>query len=926
MLTVHQEKVQLTSPPPRDLVGLWDPANASFDPFDSYPPTRLPRIRVQHLIHHFLAHISFQYYPLDLDMDSNPFVVSWWPLALADAALFHVSLQTASLDVERRGGKGFPMSELLMADSVTLLRQNVANLSLAFKNETLNSVVTLAAIEYGKGNVEASNMHIDGVKRMVSTRGGIHEIKRTSPLTARMISWVSMIVTGRPQFKVQDDSGSGEGIGPPLQWQLASTYPNPQATIVDDMGIDSAMSNILSRLRTIFHQPQSRQLTNMELHDLTSFILHRLLLLPPSFPADPRRCALSESLRHALVLYMLTIHGTTYYSHADLAKTMLAQLKTHLEALAKIDYVQSPLTVWILSVGMAASIGTPYRQWFMAQTCIATEALNLRTWNDIKTPQLGPGITGFMRSGSEPFVENATSLGLGSTSNRTNGLLPEYLSRWSNLQIVITVLLVLITYDQFRYIKQKGSIAGPRFKIPFMGPFIQALHPKFSAYLAQWASGPLSCVSVFHKFVVLASDRDIAHKVFKSPTYAKPCLVPIATEIMGPSSWVFLTGKAHAEFRRGLTGLFTNRALATYLPAQEKVYGDYFNRFVAASEANGGRPMAFMGLFREINCALSCRTFFGDYISEAAIKKIADDFYLVTAALELVNVPLSIYVPFTKPWQGKRIADAVLAEFTKCASVCKANMASGAEPTCIVDQWVSHMMESKKYNERIAAGEVGVEKPTNLIREFSDEEIGQTMFTFLFASQDASSSATTWLFQVLAQRPDVLDRLREENLAARSGVRNRPFELSMYDSLTYTNAVVKELLRHRPPVIFVPYLATKNFPVTPNYTVPKGAMIVPSCYPALHDPVAYPNPDVFDPDRWITGDAQSKTKNWLVFGTGAHDCLARSYVPLTMAAMIGKAALEIDWVHHATPRSEEIRVFATLFPMDECQLVFTKRK
>lgn len=50
------------------------------------------------------------------------------------------------------------------------------------------------------------------------------------------------------------------------------------------------------------------------------------------------------------------------------------------------------------------------------------------------------------------------------------------------------------------YIKQKGSIAGPTFKIPLMGPFIQALHPKFDSYLAQWASGPLSCVSVFHKY------------------------------------------------------------------------------------------------------------------------------------------------------------------------------------------------------------------------------------------------------------------------------------------------------------------------------------------------------------------------------------------------------------------------------------------
>jgi hypothetical protein len=50
-----------------------------------------------------------------------------------------------------------------------------------------------------------------------------------------------------------------------------------------------------------------------------------------------------------------------------------------------------------------------------------------------------------------------------------------------------------------RYVKQKGSIAGPMLKIPFMGPFIQAIHPKFDAYLTQWASGPLSCVSVFHK-------------------------------------------------------------------------------------------------------------------------------------------------------------------------------------------------------------------------------------------------------------------------------------------------------------------------------------------------------------------------------------------------------------------------------------------
>jgi C-22 sterol desaturase len=387
---------------------------------------------------------------------------------------------------------------------------------------------------------------------------------------------------------------------------------------------------------------------------------------------------------------------------------------------------------------------------------------------------------------------------------------------------------------------------------------------------------------------------------------------------MGASAWVFLDGKKHVDFRKGLNGLFTRKALESYLPIQEEVLSDYFSRFVLASKDSGGRPLPFMGHFREINCALSCRTFVGHYISDEAVKKIADDYYCITAALELVNIPLSIYVPYTKVWRGKRAADGVLAEFTKCAAASKINMAAGGTPTCIIDRWISAMIESKQYSDDTAAGIEDGEKPSVLLREFTDFEIAQTMFTFLFASQDASSSATTWLFQIMAQRPDVLDKVRTENLEARNGNRNAPIRLQMLESMTYTNAVVKELLRYRPPVIFVPYLAKKAFPVTPAYTVPRGSLIVPSCYPALHDPEVYPQPDVFDPERWISGDASEKSKNWLVFGTGPHNCLAQQYVQLTMMAMIGKAALELSWVHHPTARSEEIRVFATLFPMVCC--------
>jgi hypothetical protein len=167
VLSVVSQEREIVSRPSENPGLLINPATASFDPFDSYPSTRLPRLHVQRLIHRcksfsflsgpfnlirtltfpVLSSIAFQYYPLDLNIESNPFIVSWWPLALADQALFHVSLQTASLYEELQAQKGFPISDLLMVDSIALVRRRIEDSSLAFQDETIDSVVTLAAIE-----------------------------------------------------------------------------------------------------------------------------------------------------------------------------------------------------------------------------------------------------------------------------------------------------------------------------------------------------------------------------------------------------------------------------------------------------------------------------------------------------------------------------------------------------------------------------------------------------------------------------------------------------------------------------------------------------------------------------------------------------------------------------------------------------------
>ncbi|KAJ4353508.1 RNA polymerase C-22 sterol desaturase [Didymosphaeria variabile] len=506
-----------------------------------------------------------------------------------------------------------------------------------------------------------------------------------------------------------------------------------------------------------------------------------------------------------------------------------------------------------------------------------------------------------------------------------NGLVSMLMNNLSGWRLVLTILVLAIAYDQFKYVWNKGSIVGPMWKAPFIGPFLESVNPDFNAYHAKWESGPLSCVSVFHKFVVIASTRDMARKIFNSPTFVKPCVVDAAYKLLRPQNWVFLDGKAHVDYRKGLNGLFTRHALEQYLPIQEQIYNEYFKKFVQISKDNNGKHVPFMGEFRELQCALSCRTFVGQYITEEAIKKIADDYYLITAALELVNFP--IILPFTKSWYGKKSADMVLEEFSRCAAKAKVRLAAGGDNKCILDFWVSAMIESEKYRQRIAAGEKvpDTEKPSMLIREFTDFEISMTLFTFLFASQDATSSANTWLFQIMADRPEFLEKVREENIAARNGDIHAPISLDNLEKLPWTRAVVKETLRYRPPVIMVPYVAKKDFPITPEYTAPKGSMVIPTTYMALHDPEAYQDPESFIPERWISGDADKQVKNWLVFGTGPHYCLGQVYAQANLMLMIGKASMMLDWNHQVTDKSEEIKVFATIFPMDDCLLTFKER-
>ncbi|GAA5872505.1 hypothetical protein JCM8547_006932 [Rhodosporidiobolus lusitaniae] len=480
-------------------------------------------------------------------------------------------------------------------------------------------------------------------------------------------------------------------------------------------------------------------------------------------------------------------------------------------------------------------------------------------------------------------------------------------SGWSNSSIATAVLVVVITLllaEQSLWRYRKQHLPGHSWQIPVIGQFAESLNPTMEAYKRSWAT-PLASVSVFNIFIVIASTTDYARKILNSSTLAEPCLVRSAKQVLLPENWVFLNGKVHNEYRKGLNCLFTPQALEIYLKMQDQIYRRYFAEWIADKNP---KPQPYQMKFRDLNMETSLRVFCGSYIPQEHVQEISDKYWLITQALELVNFPFC--VPGTKVWNACKARDVAVKHLMQAAADSKKAMRAGKEADCLLDEWVQEIIAGK-------------------VREYQDKEMALVLLSFIFASQDAMSSSITFAFQLLADYPDVLAKVREEQTRVRAGDTESSMSLAWLEQMPYTNAVTKEVLRYRPPVIMVPYLTKKPFPINDEYTVPKGTMLIPSFWNSLHDPAVYPEPEEFVPERWMPGGANhggGDSKNWLVFGAGAHKCIGQNYVYMHMSAVIGSAAMLLDWEHERTPESDEIQIIATLFPKDGCRLKFSKRE
>jgi len=175
------------------------------------------------------------------------------------------------------------------------------------------------------------------------------------------------------------------------------------------------------------------------------------------------------------------------------------------------------------------------------------------------------------------------------------------------------------------------------------------------------------------RFIVIASNCEFSRKILNSPAYVEPAVVDSMRYILADDNWVFMDGKEHNNYRRGLNVLFQRRALGSYLPIMDKCYQKFFDEWLA----HDGKTRQYQWDFRELNMQSSLRVFMGWFMSEEAAKKCSDEYFNITAALELVNFPIPL--PGTKVYKAIKSREYIYDRFIESIVDARVRIDNGGE-------------------------------------------------------------------------------------------------------------------------------------------------------------------------------------------------------------------------------------------------------
>lgn len=171
----------------------------------------------------------------------------------------------------------------------------------------------------------------------------------------------------------------------------------------------------------------------------------------------------------------------------------------------------------------------------------------------------------------------------------------------------------------------------------------------------------------------------------------------------------------------------------------------------------------------------------------------------------------------------------------------------------------------------------------------TEQELFDELFTLLMAGTETTTSALVWLFYHILARPEVMAKLRAER--DRETGRGGRLMSEHVQNLSYLDAVVKESARLTPVTTDVARILKRPKRIG-ALDLPAGAGVSASIYLVHHRPDVWPDPERFNPDRFI--GTRPDPYAFFPFGGGDRRCVGAAYSTYVMKIIVAQVLSRLE--------------------------------
>ncbi|WP_284748746.1 cytochrome P450 [Amycolatopsis sp. RTGN1] len=166
------------------------------------------------------------------------------------------------------------------------------------------------------------------------------------------------------------------------------------------------------------------------------------------------------------------------------------------------------------------------------------------------------------------------------------------------------------------------------------------------------------------------------------------------------------------------------------------------------------------------------------------------------------------------------------------------------------------------------------------------------LITLLLAGHETTASTLGWAFHLIDEHPEVAERLHAEAVEV---LGDRLPEHEDLRKLTYTVAVVEEVMRMYPPVWLLPRIAQADDEIG-GYHVPAGSDVVVVPYTLHRHPEFWTDPERFDPGRFDAANPAGRPPRYayIPFGAGPRFCIGNSLGVMEAVFVLAMAARDLE--------------------------------